>query len=288
MACASHQGLRLADLPVLQHSISRVALNVSTLQYARFSQQRPAVKASLKTAQTEKPWNVALRRAGEMTTALGLAGMLQLGAMQQAAVASEYNILQEPPPLVTHVVDDAGVLSRVSRSDVKRLLTDLEERTGFHIDVVTLRKLTLKSDVFEFADDVLETWYPTVEEGDKRAVLLLVTSQKEGAVSGGPTFLSTIGDDILEAVVSENLPVLATEERYNEAIYSTLKRLVARIDGQDDIPGPKFEEQKRVSNFKKKKETEEKRGQFTTVVGGLLVIAFVVPMVQYYAYVAKK
>ena len=63
-----------------------------------------------------------------------------------------------------------------------------------------------KGDVFELADKILESWYPTLEVGDKRGVVLLVTSQKEGAVAGGPTFLDAIGDDLLEAVVSENLP----------------------------------------------------------------------------------
>ena len=63
-----------------------------------------------------------------------------------------------------------------------------------------------KGDVFELADKILESWYPTLEVGDKRGVVLLVTSQKEGAVAGGPTFLNAVGDDLLEAVVSENLP----------------------------------------------------------------------------------
>ena len=82
--------------------------------------------------------------------------------------------------------------------------------------------------------------------------------------------------------------VLATEEKYNEAVYSTAKRLSYRIDGKEDIPGPQFADNKRESNFKTREETEDKRGQFITVVGGLLVVAFVVPMLQYYAYVAKK
>lgn len=82
--------------------------------------------------------------------------------------------------------------------------------------------------------------------------------------------------------------VLATEEKYNEAVYSSAKRLVAAIDGLPDPGGPKFKDSKRESNFKSREETEEKRGQFSLVVGGLLVIAFVVPMAQYYAYVSKK
>eukprot|EP00271_Cylindrocystis_brebissonii_P010306 TRINITY_DN26479_c0_g1_i1.p1 TRINITY_DN26479_c0_g1~~TRINITY_DN26479_c0_g1_i1.p1 ORF type:complete len:291 (-),score=49.75 TRINITY_DN26479_c0_g1_i1:553-1425(-) len=228
-----------------------------------------------------------LAQISKNLAALALAASL-LVSSPIAVNASESNILQDPPPLESHVVDDAGVLSRVTKSDLKRLLTDLEERTGYHIDVVTLRKITTKGDVFEFADQIIEKWYPTIEEGDKRGVVLLITTAKEGAIAGGPAFNDAIGDDLLEAIISENLPVLATAEKYNEALYSTAKRLVARLDGEADIPGPRFDDEKRVSNFKTKEETSEKRGQFTLVVGGLLAIAFVVPMAQYYAYVSKK
>lgn len=84
------------------------------------------------------------------------------------------------------------------------------------------------------------------------------------------------------------IAVLATDEKYNEAIFSSAKRIVAAIDGLPDPGGPKINENKRESNFKTKEETDEKRGQFSLVVGGLLVIAFVVPMAQYYAYVSRK
>eukprot|EP00249_Psilotum_nudum_P010777 c22762_g1_i1 orf=101-1018(+) len=217
-----------------------------------------------------------------------LSTILQFSSVAQLACANEFSVLGEGAPLESHVVDDASVLNRVTKSDLKRLLTDLEDRRGYHIDMVTLRKLTTKADVFEFADQVLERWYPTVEEGAKKGLVLLVTTQKEGAVTGGPAFINAVGDKVLESIVSDNLPVLATEEKYNEALFSTAKRLVAALDGLPDPGGPKFQENKRESNFKTREETEEKRGQFTTVVVGLLIIAFVVPMAQYYAYVSRK
>ncbi|EEE63662.1 hypothetical protein OsJ_18480 [Oryza sativa Japonica Group] len=173
-------------------------------------------------------------------------------------------------------------------SDVKRLVRDLESRKNIRINFITVRKLTSKADAFEYADQVLEKWYPTVEEGNNKGIVVLVTSQKEGAITGGPAFVQAVGDEILDSTVSENLPVLATDEKYNEAIYTTAKRLAAAIDGLPDPGGPTFKDNKRESNFKTKEETEEKRGQFTLVVGGLLVIAFVVPMAQYYAYISKK
>ncbi|KAE8675365.1 UPF0603 protein [Hibiscus syriacus] len=204
------------------------------------------------------------------------------------AMASEFDVINEGPPKESYVVDDANVLSRVTKSDLKRLLSDLESRKNFHINFVTVRKLTSKADAFEYADQVLEKWYPTVEEGSNKGIVVLVTSQKEGAVTGGPSFIEAVGENILDATVTENLPVLATEEKYNEAVYSSAKRLVAAIDGLPDPGGPTFKDNKRESNFKSREETEEKRGQFSLVVGGLLVIAFVVPMAQYYAYVSKK
>ncbi|KAI3776807.1 hypothetical protein L1987_46597 [Smallanthus sonchifolius] len=205
-----------------------------------------------------------------------------------SAFASEFDVLNDGPPKESYVVDDAGVLSRVTRSDLKKLLSDLEYRKKLRIDFVTVRKLTSKADAFEYADQVLERWYPTLEEGNNKGIVVLVTSQKEGAVTGGPEFIKAVGDTVLDAVVSQNLPVLATDEKYNEAIYSSAKRLAAAIDGLPDPGGPQPKDNKRESNFKTKEETAEKRDQFTTVVGGLLVIAFVVPMAQYYAYVSKK
>ncbi|KAF0926436.1 hypothetical protein E2562_024158 [Oryza meyeriana var. granulata] len=223
---------------------------------------------------------------GLAASALSLA--ISLAPAPAPAVASEFDVLNGGPPEDSYVVDDAGVLSRVTKSDVKRLIRDLESRKNIKINFITVRKLTSKADAFEYADQVLEKWYPTVEEGNNKGIVVLVTSQKEGAITGGPAFVKAVGDEILDSTVSENLPVLATDEKYNEAIYTTAKRLVAAIDGLPDPGGPSFKENKRESNFKTKEETEEKRGQFTLVVGGLLVIAFVVPMAQYYAYISKK
>ncbi|KAI3761836.1 hypothetical protein L1987_52258 [Smallanthus sonchifolius] len=132
------------------------------------------------------------------------------------AFASEFDVLNDGPPKESYVVDDAGVLSRITV-----------------INVLILSK----ADAFEYADQVLERWYPTLEEGNNKGIVVLVTSQKEGAVTGGPVFIKAVGDTILDAVVSQNLPVLAADEKYNEALYSSATRLAAAIDGLPDPGG---------------------------------------------------
>ena len=59
-----------------------------------------------------------------------------------SALASEFDVLNDGPPQESYVVDDAGVLSRVTKSDLKRLLSDLESRKNLRINFITVRKLT--------------------------------------------------------------------------------------------------------------------------------------------------
>ncbi len=53
---------------------------------------------------------------------------------------------------------------------------------------MTVRKLEFENDAFAFGDKVIEKWYPTVEIGGNKGVLIVVTSGKDGALTGGPSF----------------------------------------------------------------------------------------------------
>ena len=154
------------------------------------------------------------------------------------------------------------------------------------MNVITIRKLVFEQDPFAFGDKVLETWYPTVEVGNNKGNLLLVKNSKEGAVVGGPAFLKGVGDDILDSILSKNIPYNLEDEKFGEALTSSVDRIVAALEGKED-PGPpnKFIKDK-SKTYKTKEETNEKREVFSNVVIGLLVISFVVPMIQYFGYVA--
>ena len=65
----------------------------------------------------------------------------------------------------------------------------LQFDTGYRLEVATVRKLETENDAFAFGDKLIEKWYKTVEQGDKKGILLVVTSAKEGALTGGPGFL---------------------------------------------------------------------------------------------------
>jgi uncharacterized membrane protein YgcG len=218
---------------------------------------------------------------------LGAAASLALGS-PDAATAAELEILGTPAPasLKGYIVDDGGLRSRAASGSINSRLKELEEQTGYHVNVITVRKLVFEQDPFAFGDKVLETWYPTLEDGNNKGNLLLVKNTKEGAIVGGPAFLKAVGNDVLDSILSKNIPINLDEEKYGEALTSSVDRIVAALEGKAD-PGPpvKFEKN-RDKTYKTKAETNEKREVFSNVVIGLLVISFVVPMVQYFGYVA--
>lgn len=86
------------------------------------------------------------------------------------------------------------------------------------------------------ATQALEAWYPTPEAGNNKGVLLMVTTSKEGAVTGGAAFTKAIGDDLIESIVTDNIPIYAEQEKYNGAILSAVDRLEAKITNKT-VPG---------------------------------------------------
>jgi hypothetical protein len=70
-------------------------------------------------------------------------------------------------------------------------------------------------------------------------VLLVVSAGKDGALTGGKAFMEAVGDDLIDSIVGENIPILTGEEKYNETVTSSVKRVVAKLSGKAD-PGAPF------------------------------------------------
>lgn len=216
----------------------------------------------------------------------GAAALLSLSSLTGSAVASEFDVLAEPTPTKSYFVDDAGVLSRSTKSDLNKRLSILETTTGYRVEVVTVRKLEFETDAFAFGDKVIDNWYPADAKKDK-GVLLVVTAGKEGAVTGGEGFMKAVGDDLIDSITGENIPIFTEEEKYNQTVLSSVERLEAQLNGKEVPAAPKHNDAVRQRTYKTKEETEKSKTVTSTVVLSLLLIACVVPMLQYYGYTAR-
>ena len=156
-------------------------------------------------------------------------------------------------------MDDGQLLSSAASGSINSRLKELEEATGYHVNVITVRKLVFEQDPFAFGDKVLETWYPTLEEGNNKGNLLLVKNTKEGAVVGGPAFLKGVGNDVLDSILSKNIPIRpgrmkSTARRSPPPWTASWRRSRARR-----TPALPSYEKSREKTYKTKEETDEKR-----------------------------
>jgi hypothetical protein len=48
--------------------------------------------------------------------------------------------------------------------------------------------------------------------------------------------LQAVGDDLIDSISGDNIPIFSEEERYNQAVLSSVERLEAQLNGQP-VPG---------------------------------------------------
>lgn len=257
------------------------------LQQAAFSAAaRPAARGRAQRrsvlvcrAQKQDP----VQSVGSKLAVAGAAALLLANPMG-AALAGEFDLLAEGTPS-SYVLDDADVLNRTTEKSLGEELAALEAKTGYRLEVATLRRLEFESDAFAFGDKLVKKWYGG--GGDKKGVLLVVTSAKDGALTGGDAFLAAVGDDLIDSIVGDNIPVLTEDEKYNETVISSVRRVAAKLTGAPDPGAPAHKDTTRVRTYKTKAETEQKKPITSTIVLTLLFISVVVPMLQYFGYTNK-
>lgn len=279
-------GIACAVVVVLQFSkLSTTALNVQTRPTQPVSYP---VQPALQSTSLEQPTPPSLlQKVGNGLAAISLATMANLGTPYMTP-AAEVDVLSTPTPSTEYIFDDGELLSKSTLSDLQNKLPLVEAKTGYRINVVTLRKLVAFEDAFQFADNLIETWYPTAELGDKKAVFVIVKNSKEGGLVGGPSFSKNVPGSVIESIINDNVGKLVTQEKFNQAITSTVSRLETVLSGKPD-PGPPRgledkEQPQQTATYKSKDETDSKRGVYTAVFGALVAISFIAPMVQFFGY----
>jgi len=266
--------------------VPRVCAGVSRLHFRPTTSRSPA--RGTVSCRAKQNGTTGLKEVGKAVGAAAAAVVLGLGAVAGPALAAELDLLLEPTPTSRYVIDDAGVLSKSTRKELNERLQELEAKTNYRLEVATVRKLEFETDPFAFGDKVIEKWYPSVEQGANKGILLVVSSSKEGALTGGPGFLKAVGDDLIDSIVGDNIPIFTEEEKFNETVLSSVKRIEATFTGQEDPGAPERADKTRKRTYRTKSETESGKSVTSTVVISLLVISVVVPMLQYYGYTAKE
>ncbi len=184
------------------------------------------------------------------------------------------------------IVDDADVLSRVTKSKLKNSLENLANATGNEVRFVTIRRLDYGETADSFTEKLFDKWFTTPEAKANQTLLVLDTLTNNDAIRIGDAVKEIMSDEITQSVVEETIRVPVRDgNKYNEAFLAASDRLTAVLSGEAD-PGPpevKDELSAQVAaTFKSAEETDDQSATILVVV--LLVVATVVPMVTYFWY----
>ncbi|MDY6783042.1 MAG: TPM domain-containing protein [Cyanobacteriota bacterium] len=185
----------------------------------------------------------------------------------------------------TWVVDDADVISRANEGKLSTTLAQLAENTGDEVRLVAIRRLDFGETIDTFADALFDQWFPTPEAKANQAVLVIDTLTNKSAIRTGEGIKTRVSDEIAQSLLDGNLGVPVREgNSYNEGFLSASDRLAALLSGQTDPGAPTAENDLNVEGtFAKAEDTDAKSS--TIWVIGFLVVATVIPMLTYYAYV---
>lgn len=205
------------------------------------------------------------------------------GEVAPAEATSVYAI----PPVATGtwIIDQAEVLSRLTQTELNNKLAALAEQTGIELRFVTFRRLDYGDTIQSFADKLFEAWFPDAEIQRQEAIFALDVQTNNGSLHLGEQAASLVPPETISSIVEETLVVpLRDGDKYNEAIVDVADRLGAILSGEAD-PGPPVIASSFQADRTFATAEETKNSNATTIVIVLLIVATIVPMLTYFAYV---
>ena len=186
----------------------------------------------------------------------------------------------------TWVVDQAGVMSRLTRSEVSDDLAKLAQQTGNEVRFVTIHRLDYGETIESFTNKLFDKWFPTPDAQANQTLLVLDNVTNSTALQAGTAVKAVLSDEAAASVAQETIMVpLRNGNKYNQAFLDASDRLTAILSGNPD-PGPPVVEAniQTEGTFARAEETDDRSATVLVVV--LLAAATIIPMATYYIYQA--
>ncbi|HEY9644150.1 MAG TPA: TPM domain-containing protein [Coleofasciculaceae cyanobacterium] len=186
----------------------------------------------------------------------------------------------------TWIIDQAGVMSRLTQGELNSELAELAKTTGNEVRFVTIHRLDYGETIETFADALFKKWFPTPEAQTNQALIVLDNVTNTIAIRTGDAVKTLLPSETAESITQETMMVpLRNDNKYNQAFLDASDRLAVVLAGQPD-PGPPIVQDtlNTEGTFAKAEDTDDRSAAIVVVV--LLVLATVIPMATYYLYQA--
>jgi uncharacterized membrane protein YgcG len=199
-------------------------------------------------------------------------------------VLGPYNVIAIPDVNPKqNIVDETGTLTKSSISYIEKSLNKIRENKQTEVYFVSIRNLPYGTDPREYAKDLFQKW----ELGSNDVIVVLVNKLAKAGIYYGNQ-VNTLTDEIVQSICNETYSFKAKDEQYSSAALDVNNRLVSILLEKGDPGSPTINRLNSSGNFKTAKKTEESRSKYIAIIAILLIIAFVVPMVQFFYYVKDE
>ena len=147
-----------------------------------------------------------------------------------AAVAVGRVAAIEPVIPAAHgfVTDTAHVISEPVRARIERVVTELQQKTGAEIAVLTVES-TAPLDDFAYAVRVADTWKPGKKGEDTGIVMLVATKDHKLRIVTGYGVEGVLPDGLIGAIEDQEIMPSFKAGRFDEGIYRGVAAMASRI-----------------------------------------------------------
>ena len=114
-----------------------------------------------------------------------------------ASIALAFNF----PPLTGRVVDQAGVMTVQSRSDLETKLKNLEDKSGIQLVIATVKSLE-GSDVETYANELFRSWKLGEAKKNNGVLLLVAPTEHKVQIEVGYGLEGTLTDALSSVIIS--------------------------------------------------------------------------------------
>jgi uncharacterized protein len=134
------------------------------------------------------------------------------------------------PALTGRVVDDAGIMTAESRSDVEAKLKNLEDKSGIQLVVATVKSLQ-GGDIETFANQLFRTWKLGEAKKNNGVLLLVAPAEHKVRIEVGYGLEGTLTDALSSVIISSAIVPRFKTNDYSGGIERGVDGIISVLSG---------------------------------------------------------
>ena len=144
------------------------------------------------------------------------------------------------PPLTGRVVDQAGVMTAQSRSDLEAKLKDLEDKSGIQLVVATVKSLQ-GSDIETYANQLFRFWKLGEAKKNNGVLLLVAPAEHKVRIEVGYGLEGTLTDALSSVIISSAIIPRFKTNDFSGGIERGVDGIISVLSGDTADWQPKVE-----------------------------------------------